>query len=263
MTERFNIDAHTHVGTVGDFFTPQNSGKALLAMMERLGIQFAVCTDLASAMEGAHTGLECLYSLYKESKGRIKFLGVYHPGHKAECLAVFKEALKCPGFRGLKLHPSAHGIPADSDEYAPAWKFAADHDLAILTHSWSVSGHNPVQKLSIPERFEKFAKGFPGVRFVLGHAGGRGSGRGEALRMAKKYRNVHLDFAGDIFCCRLIESLVAAVPPEKILFGSDFPWLSPNANFSRVLLADIPNTVKQAILGDNAARVYKIKANQE
>lgn len=260
MKENFIIDAHAHVGTVGAFFAPQHSGKDLLDLMNRLGIKAAICSDVTTVWEGAHNaGLSLLDNLYKESKGRIYFLGTYNPKYGGKCIDLLNATANWQGFCGLKLHPSIHETFAESADYEPAWKFAAEHDLAILTHSWSVSGYNPVQKYSTPERFEGFVRKFPNVRFVLGHAGGRGLGRLEAVRMAKKYPNVYLDFGGDIFCYRLIESLVESVPPEKILFGSDFPWLSPCVHLSRVLLADIPDSIKQMILGDNAARVYKIK----
>jgi predicted TIM-barrel fold metal-dependent hydrolase len=152
-------------------------------------------------------------------------------------------------------------MPADDPSYEPAWAFAAQYDLAILTHSWSVSPYNPVQYLSTPERFEDYVKEFPGVRLVLGHAGGRGNGREQAIRMIKEHPNVYLDFAGDIFCYKLIEKLVQSVPVERILFGSDFPWLDPRANLSRVLLAEATPYTKIKILRDNAIRVYQLEVS--
>ena len=142
--------------------------------------------------------------------------------------------------------------------YEPAWRFAADHDLPIMTHSWSVSDYNPTQSYSTPERFEGYVRKFPQVRLVFGHAGGRGSGRLEAVRMANEYPNVFLDFAGDIFCNRLIETLVASVPVEKILFGSDTPWMDIRSHLTRVLLAEVDDGVKQKILHDNAVGVYRL-----
>lgn len=88
--------------------------------------------------------------------------------------------------------------------------------------------------------------------------GGRGTGRFEAIQLARDYPNVYLDFSGDIFCFELIEKLVAVAPPSKILFGSDYPWVDPAAHLARVLLADISAAVKQKILRDNAMCVYRI-----
>ena len=72
-----------------------------------------------------------------------------------------------------------------------------------------------------------------------------------------KYPNVYLDISGDVFCYRLLETLLETLPAEKILFGSDYPWLDIRANLTRVLLADIDMQAKEAILGRNACHVYR------
>ena len=255
MREAFIIDAHLHVGEPGRFFAPETGPEQLLDRMDRLGIARAVCCDQLSVREGT-TRLERHSEMFEASGGRIHYLGVFKPSSAEDNLATLERAKERPGFVGLKIHPSAHGVPAEDPSYEPAWRFAADNDLPILTHSWSVSSYNPVQVFSTPERFERYAERFPSVRLVLGHAGGRGPGRLEAARMAKTHPNVYLDIAGDIFDFRLVESLVETVPVQKILFGSDYPWLDPRSRLSHVLLAEISAPDKTRILCENARRVY-------
>jgi len=55
-----------------------------------------------------------------------------------------------------------------------------------------------------------------------------------------------------------VESLSGELPPNKLLFGSDFPWLDPRANLSRILLAEIPAEAKRRILRDNAQEAYQL-----
>ena len=260
MSEPFIVDAHVHTGLPGVFFAPESGPDHLLAIMDLVSIRFGVLAcDHVTLHEGAQAGLPILRQVYEQSEGRLLFLGVFDPRDADAGLAALKQAADWPGFAGLKLHPSLHRVWADDPSYERAWRFAADGDLTILAHSWSVSDYNPAQRYSTPERFEGYVRQFPQVRLVLGHAGGRGSGRREAIRMANEHPNVYLDFAGDIFCYRLLETLVASVPPEKVLFGSDFPWIDPRANLSRVLLADIDDQLKRKILSDNAHAVYKIR----
>lgn len=258
MTEPFIVDAHLHIDPPAQFFAPETGLDELLALMDRVGIACAVCCDHRSIYEGCGGGLARHRELFERSDGRVHYLGVFDPRASDECLAALKAAGGWPGFVGLKIHPSAHGVSAETPAYEPAWRLAADHGLPILAHSWSVSDYNPVQHLSTPGRFERHVRRFPDVRLVLGHAGGRGSGRHEAVRMANECPEVYLDFSGDIFCHRLIETLVESVPVEKILFGSDFPWLDPRANLSRVLLAEVDLTAKRRILRDNAMHVYSL-----
>ncbi len=258
MSEPFLIDAHTHIGHVGVFCTPDFSAEDLLRHMDQCDIRLAICTDSISLGEGVWAGIAHLRQVHEWSQQRIFYLGVYDPRCPQECLRALRASVSWPGFRGLKLHPSIHQTPAEDASYRPAWEFAAEHGLPILTHSWSVSDYNPVQALSTPERFEHYVRDFPSVRLVLGHAGGRGKGRLEAIRMARHYPNVFMDFSGDIYCYRLLEELAAAVPVERILFGSDFPWLDPRSHLTRVLLAPIGERAKRMILVENAIAVYRL-----
>ena len=56
-----------------------------------------------------------------------------------------------------------------------------------------------------------------------------------------------------------LQDLVSALPPNKLLFGSDFPWLDPRCNLTRVLLAEIPVEAKLRILRDNAVEAYSLR----
>ena len=260
MTEPFIVDAHLHIGQPGVFFAPEAEPAHLLARMDQLGVAYAVCTDHLSIFEGCEGSLDGLREVFEGSGGRVHYLGVFDPRRSKECLDACRRAREWPGFVGLKIHPSFHGTPPEDPSYEPVWRFAGEHGLPILTHSWSVSDYNPRQHLSTPGRFEHYARQFGDVRLVLGHAGGRGTGRHEAVRLASECPNVYLDFAGDVFCHRLIETLVESVPADRILFGSDFPWLDPRAHLSQVLLADIDVSTKAKILRENAIRVYGLGA---
>jgi hypothetical protein len=252
------IDAHVHLGPVSKFYAAQSDVAALLRLMDRLSVRFAVCTDHLSLYEGAGAGLTGLKRAYQESKGRIHYLGVFDPKKSRECMKAIEKALSWPGFSGIKIHPSFHGVPADDPGYREIWEFAATNGLAILTHSWSASEHNPSQILSSPRRFEKYIENFSSVPLVLAHAGGRGYGRKELIRLIGKYDNVFTDIAGDIYCFRLLETLLETIPPTRIIFGSDFPWLDPRSNLARIFLSSIDEGDKEKILCENAMSVYKI-----
>jgi hypothetical protein len=209
-------------------------------------------------MEGGGEELEARRREHEVSGGRLLYLGVFDPRRGREAVRELEQACRRPGLAGIKIHPSFHRTPAESSGYEALWRFAEEHDLTVLSHSWSSSEHNPAQALSLPGRFAVWVRRHPGVRLVLAHAGGRGDGRSEAVRLAREHRNVYLDLAGDIFCYRLVESLCDALPSNKLLFGSDFPWLDPRANLSRILLAEISAEDKRRILRDNALEAYQL-----
>lgn len=256
----FVVDAHVHVGTSGMYFASGCDVVHLLELMDTLNVAVAVCSEMRTVMCGAQVGMESSYRLFEQSEGRIFFLGVFDPRQPDASLRVLKETTGKPGFAGLKLHPSLHGVPAESPSYEAAWGFAEDHGCTILAHSWSASDYNPVQALSTPDRFESHIRRHSSVNFVLGHAGGKGNGRAEAIRLVNAYDHVYLDFAGDIYDYRFFETILSSVPAERILYGSDYPMLDPRTNLSRVLLGDMDEGVKLKILRENAIGVYGLES---
>ena len=258
MSEPFIIDAHAHLGSAGQLVSPPQTVANMLAWMDRLGVAVAICSDHTAVLEGYATGLDRMARAFDESRGRLRCLAVFDPRSGEACLREIRSAVGKPYLRGIKIHPSCHGVPADADAYAPVWKLAAAHDLPILAHTWSVSDYNPTQVLSIPSKFERHVRAFSSVRLILGHAGGRGRDRHDATRMARDYPNIWLDFAGDIYCHRLIESLVESAPANRILFGSDYPWTGASDHLTQVLLARVGDDVKAKILRYNAMDVYQL-----
>jgi len=120
------IDAHAHIGQPGALFVPETGVTQLLHLIDHLGIEQTICTDHRSLFEGCAATLPTLREIHQQSNGRLSYLGVYHPGDQDAGLAALHEAVGWPGFRGVKIHPSFHGISADAPAYEPIWRFAAD-----------------------------------------------------------------------------------------------------------------------------------------
>jgi uncharacterized protein len=261
MKNLFIIDAHAHTGYPNYFFAPEINSEQLLGRMDTLNIQYAInlCSMHLLVTDKKIAELKKARKEFENSNGRIFYLGFFDPRNSTHDLMALKEAKSWPGFKGIKIHPSFNGVSADDASYEPVWKFASEHNLPIVAHTWSVSSYNPVQILSTPDKFEKFVKKYPDVRFILGHSGGRGTGRFEAVRMANEYKNVYMDFAGDIYCYRYFENMAESVPDNKVLFGSDYPWLDQRSHLTRVFLADISTALKRKIFRENALEVYRLE----
>ena len=259
MSSPFIVDAHVHTGYPGIFFSTEVDAAALLRRMDRLQIQYAVNLCSMHSLQGASVAeLEKARREYEQSGGRIFYCGFFDPRRAEADLAVLEAGVGLPGFRGIKIHPSFNKVSADDPRYDSVWRFAHEHDLPIVAHTWSVSSYNPVQVLSTPDKFEPYVKKYPRVRFVLGHSGGRGEGRLQAIRMAREYPNVYVDLSGDIYCLGYFASMAAAGLLDRVLFGSDYPWIDARSHLTRVYLADLPVEAKRAILRDNALAVYRL-----
>ncbi len=260
MKTPFIIDAHVHTGFPNIFFSPEVDAEHLLKRMEQFGIVYSVNLSSMRAITGyRRQELRRARKEFEKSDGKIFYLGFYDPKDGENDLTLLQEARSWPGFKGIKIHPSFNGVPADDPLYEPVWRFASENDLTIVAHSWSVSTYNPAQRFSTPEKFEKYVKKYPDVRFVLAHSGGRGTGRHEAVRMANTYKNVYTDCAGDIYDYHFFESMTALLPENKLLFGTDYPWFDHRSHLTRLFLADVPDSRKQKILRDNAIEAFKLE----
>ncbi len=257
MSGAFIVDTHVHTGAPNVFYSPEIDARHLLARMDGLGIRFSV--NLGSArnfLQASAAEMEKAQAEFEESGGRIFFCGYFDPRRSADDIAVLSKAARSSGFKGIKIHPSFAKVPADDPRYDAVWRFASERGLPIVSHTWSASSYNPVQVLSTPERFEPCVQKYPGVRFVLGHAGGRGDGRRQAIRMARQYASVSMDISGDIMDRHFLEQMVREGIGGKVLFGSDYPWLDQRAHLASVYLADIPVEARRLILRDNGLAVF-------
>ena len=55
----------------------------------------------------------------------------------------------------------------------------------------------------------------------------------------------------------LVEYFVDNVPLERIVFGSDCPWMPMGQQIGKVVFADITEAQKKAILVENPARILE------
>ena len=115
-------------------------------------------------------------------------------------------------------------------------------------------------KYSNPMAVDDVAADFPDLDIILAHPSF--PWQEEALAVATHKPNVYIDLSGwspkyfpDILI-RYVNTLLR----DKMLFGSDFPLLTPDrwlADFERLAIRD---EVRPLVLKENAARLFKLGA---
>jgi hypothetical protein len=163
------------------------------------------------------------------------------------------------GARGIKLHPVVQKFePSDARMY-PIYEACREMGLTVLSHTGSAKGG---EKFAEPEAFVEMLRAFPGLSVVLAHLGG-GSWQ-QTTAFAEAFPAVAFDL------CEIIEwtgkakapareafaQMIADVGPERVLFGTDFPWYELARGVELVMdLPVLSKGQKEAILGENAARI--------
>lgn len=169
------------------------------------------------------------------------------------------------GMKGLKIHPIAQKFAPDDKRMRPVYQWLVEHDLPITAHS----GINVIQDETThygePKRWLSVLEEFPKLKLILAHLGN--GFWDQTIEIAKKYPGVMFDTAVAISYInsdsRLDDNeaieLIRTIGAERILFGSDYPWIDPKGDIERINSLNINDDDKKLILGQNAAGLFGLK----
>ncbi len=166
------------------------------------------------------------------------------------------------GVRGFKFHPNTQAFWPSDREYYPLYQVIADAGLIALFHSGTTGigagmpgGGGVRLKYSNPMCVDDVAADFPGLDIILAHPSF--PWQDEALAMAVHKPNVFIDLSGwspKYFPANLIQYTNTQLK-HKMLFGSDFPLITPDrwlADFEKLPIKD---EVRPLVLKHNAAKL--------
>jgi predicted TIM-barrel fold metal-dependent hydrolase len=181
------------------------------------------------------------------------------------CAGLEKEIDRCQsaGLVGIgELFPEGQGFDAgDAPQAAALANICTERGLPVLLHVNEPVGHGYPGKTNTSLRqIERFIENSPGLKIVLAHWGG-GLLFYEAMpEMRKKCRNVYYDTAATPFLYQpeIYRAACALGLAEKIIFGSDFPLLSPSRYMAGINASGISACERELILGGNAERILML-----
>jgi predicted TIM-barrel fold metal-dependent hydrolase len=169
------------------------------------------------------------------------------------------------GVRGFKFHPSFQGFyPNDRKAYL-IYEAIAEAGLPALFHTGQTGagagtpgGMGIRLKYSNPLFLDDVAADFPSMPIILAHPSF--PWQDEALAVATHKANVYIDLSGwspKYFPANLVQYSNTLLK-DRVLFGSDFPVLTPDrwlADFEKLA---IKPEVRPGILKDNALKLLKL-----
>jgi uncharacterized protein len=168
------------------------------------------------------------------------------------------------GARGVKLHPVVQKFEASDPRMRPVYQACTELGLTVLSHTGPARGGEPFAEITA---FTPMLAEFPGLGVLLAHLGG-GKWR-DALAVAQAFPNVAFDLSEIIEwlgapaapTAAELAQLIRDIGPDRVLLGSDYPWYEPAHAAELVLsLPFLSPAEKNAILGENAARILRLPA---
>ncbi|MCC7361527.1 MAG: amidohydrolase family protein [Anaerolineales bacterium] len=249
------IDAHAHVGPWFNFYTPEPEAESLRHVMDRCGVQMAVVSGTRAISVEPLAGNAEIKALVSCHPDRFAGYLVFNP-HVPGSLEEVEAGLAAPGIVGIKIHPDVQLYSATGPLYAPLFDLAVRGKVPVLTHTFADSA------FSDPLDFEAVAGNWPDLVLILGHSGVSGEGHRRAMQVALKHPNVYLELCGSLTTGQWIKEMVAAVGPERVLYGSDFPVIEMRYALGRVVFAGLAEAELRLVLGGNARRVLRLPPAQ-
>jgi hypothetical protein len=136
--------------------------------------------------------------------------------------------------------------------------------IPLLLHTNETLGHLYPGKGSTPlERFYELILSFPNLLILLAHWGGGLPFYELMPEVAKAMTHVYYDTAASPFLySKKIYAVVSQmVGAEKILFGTDYPLISPQRYFRELEKSGLPEEDRAKILGLNFSNLLESKRN--
>lgn len=159
------------------------------------------------------------------------------------------------GARGLKLHPPNQLFRPDAWYAMRLYERCGRENIPVFWHC-GPAGIEPkiAQRCAQVRYYERPLRELPGTRFILGHAGSLQ--HREAIALSRRYRNAWLEISG--LSLGQLREVLAEAEPDRILFGSDWPFYHPIMSLAKVLIATEGRPdLRRKVLHDNAARLLE------
>jgi uncharacterized protein len=173
------------------------------------------------------------------------------------------------GVRGFKFHPSLQGFSPDDPIAYPLYEAIEELGVPALFHTGQtgigagVPGGGGIRlRYSNPMLVDDVAVDFPQLRIILAHPSF--PWQDEALAVATHKPYVYIDLSGwspKYFPPQLVR-YANTLLQDKVLFGSDYPVLTPDRWLADFEQLEIKPAVRPKILKENAARLLGLGAKE-
>ena len=236
------VDGHCHLGK-GDGFTGPWDTEASVEKYLRRAATAGI--DRTIAFPPFHSN----YAVANQNLSRIvkkrpsRFIGfafIHARRDAGRVKGLVATAVEEYGFRGIKVHR---------------------HDARLSREICEVAGLFRIPVLYDPmgetAQIELFATEFPEVVFIIPHLGSFADdwrAQRVVIDQISRHRNVYTDTSG----LRRFDLLVEAVRragANKVIFGSDGPWLHPAVERAKITMLQLNEAAERKILGENILRI--------
>jgi len=187
------------------------------------------------------------------------------PMRGAEAVKEARRLISNGGIRGFKLHPPLQQFHANDKAAYPFYEVIAEAKLPVIFHT----GHSGIGtgmrggggvrlKYGNPMDIDDVAVDFPDMPIIMAHPSF--PWQDEAISVCLHKPQVYIDLSGwsPKYFSPILIQYANTLLKKKMLFGSDYPLITPDRWLTDFAAIAIRDEVRPLILKENAARLFSL-----
>lgn len=228
-------------------------------------VAFTIDDLTRTGVEAAVTSAQIVQAAQEYRDVMIPF-GSVDPNRGQEALDIAERLLES-GVRGFKFHASQQLFMPNDRRVYPLYELIESYRVPALFHTGQsgvgrgVRGGGGIRiRNTNPIYLDDVAVDFPDMPIIMAHPSF--PWQDEALAVALHKPQVYIDLSGwspKYFPPQLVQHANSLLQ-DKVLFGSDYPLITPDRWMADFDDLDIKDEVRPKILRDNAAALFGIGA---
>jgi predicted TIM-barrel fold metal-dependent hydrolase len=231
---------------------------ATLARMDAAGVDRSVVWCLGASLDACRSYNDFVAKAAADHPDRFIPFATAHPAGGEAAVAEVHRAATELGMAGLKLHPDVFAIPIDDERFLALLGAARELGLAFVTHvhptlirelpDGADDADDPITTTPRPtyssaDRVGALLATWDSPRVQLAHMGAM-------TRPDVRAASVTFQTAGA--SAEAIRVAIATVGIERIVFGADYPFFSPESEIAKITGLGLDQAATARMLSGNA-----------
>lgn len=227
-----------------------------LAAMDAGEIEFG----LLSAWHGPEGPLisnEAVAGWVQEHQDRFAGLAAVDLSKPMAAVRELRRCVEDRGFKGLRVVPWLWEAPPTDRRYYPLFAACVELGVPFCTQVGHTGPLRPSETGRPIPYIDQVALDFPELVIVGGHIGYPWTE--EMVAVARKHPNVYIDtsaYTARRYPPELIDCMKSKGGREKVLFGTNYPMILPEAALSDLDALGLDDETHELFLAGNARRVF-------
>jgi uncharacterized protein len=237
---------------LAEYYRSRNIGCVVFSVDERLTGRPQVPNDEVAAFAAENSDIVMAFASVDPMRG-------------PDAVKEARRLIASGGIRGFKLHPPLQQFHANDKAAYPFYEVVAEAKLPVIFHT----GHSGIGtgmpggggvrlKYGNPMDIDDVAVDFPDMPIIMAHPSF--PWQDEAISVCLHKPQVYIDLSGwsPKYFSPILIQYANTLLKKKMLFGSDYPLITPDRWMTDFAAIAIRDEVRPLILKDNAARLFSL-----